>query len=258
MIVAARLQSLMDANGLSQSGLARRVGVTQATIYKLLSGVSVTSRHLPKIARALGTTAAYLEGEIDDPDAGAPTTPELTWAERDLLERVRRLSGRDFALLLQLTNRLLESAEGATPSRRVEDMLPPEGALIPMFEGLLLAMDRSQSVDAQAELLARRLPIGLAQLRDLVTADGRPIKDELRPDAIRLEDALPPVGALAQMFAGLLMAMDLSAPVDEQARLLAQRLPIGLSQLQDLQPASATGADTKPRRARSTRAPARP
>lgn len=59
------------------------------------------------------------------------------------------------------------------------------------------------------------------------------------------ELVLPPEAALARMFEALLVAMDRSAPLDEQARLLAQRLPIGLSQLRDLLPASATAADTK-------------
>ena len=67
--------------------------------------------------------------------------------------------------------------------------------------------------------------------------------------------ALPPERALARMFEGLLRAMDREAPLDEQARLLAQRLPIGLSQLRDLLPAAPIAAEAKSPSSRPIRAP---
>lgn len=136
MIVPERLKELMELRGLSQSELGRRVGVSQATIYKLLVGESFGTRHLHKIARELLTTPAYLAGEIDDPDEGAPPPPPAAQYQ---------------AVTLQV-------------------LLPGEEALAEMFEGLLEAMDRSAPLDEQALLLARRLPIGLAQLRDLLPA----------------------------------------------------------------------------------------
>ena len=65
--------------------------------------------------------------------------------------------------------------------------------------------------------------------------------------AITLQVLLPGEAALAQMFEGLLMAMDRDLPLDEQARLLAQRLPTGLSQLRDLMPALPKPAASKPK-----------
>jgi transcriptional regulator with XRE-family HTH domain len=53
---------------------------------------------------------------------------------------------------------------------------------------------------------------------------------------VTLQVALPSEPALARMFEGLLRTLDRSRPLDEQALLLAQRLPIGLSQLRDLIP----------------------
>jgi transcriptional regulator with XRE-family HTH domain len=255
-MIGDRIEERRKARGLTQAELARRANVPQQTMNGLIKKPYQWSPHLPRIARALGTTIEYLIGEVADPDSNAPAEPELSHEEQKLISAFRSLRSPTRRLVLHLVNELPKDEARDLKGSKVQ--LPGEGALIPMFEGLLLAMDRSQSVDAQAELLARRLPIGLAQLRDLVTSDGKPIDDGLPSGTIRLEDALPPVDALAQMFAGLLMAMDLAAPVDEQARLLAQRLPTGLSQLQDLQPAAAKGADPKPRRARSTRAPARP
>ena len=125
----------MLQRGLSQSELGRRVGVAQATIYKLVKGESYGSKYLHVIARELGTTPAYLTGEIDDPDAGAPPP------------------------------------QPARPARiMLEVGLPPENALAKMFEALLRMMPDDADLDERALLLARRLPIGLSQLRDLIPA----------------------------------------------------------------------------------------
>jgi phage repressor protein C with HTH and peptisase S24 domain len=44
----------------------------------LIAGKSAGSSHLHKIARELGTTAAYLVGETDDPDENALPVPSAT------------------------------------------------------------------------------------------------------------------------------------------------------------------------------------
>jgi phage repressor protein C with HTH and peptisase S24 domain len=82
-----RLKSRMKERGFSQSELARRVQVTQSSIYSLVSGDAYGSKHLHKIARVLGTTPAWLEGETDDPDEGAlpDPTPELIAEQLDLV-----------------------------------------------------------------------------------------------------------------------------------------------------------------------------
>ncbi|WCM29211.1 helix-turn-helix domain-containing protein [Sphingomonas sp. QA11] len=75
MIISERVRSLMEARGLSQSELARRVQVTQGAIAKIVNSNPGGSSHLHKIARELGTTASYLTGETDDPAEGALPTP---------------------------------------------------------------------------------------------------------------------------------------------------------------------------------------
>lgn len=74
-IIAERLAAVMKARGVSQSDLARMVGVQQGTISKIIVGHTSNSRYLLRIARELGTTPAYLEGEIDDAGADAPPPP---------------------------------------------------------------------------------------------------------------------------------------------------------------------------------------
>lgn len=130
VINAARMRDRMVLKGLSQSELARRVGVSQATIYNLVSGKGYGSTHLHKIARELETTPAYLTGETDDPDLNAPPPPAP--APRPIMMAVT---------------------------------LPSEDALTVMFKALLAGIDRSLGEDVQARLLARRLPIGLEQLQ---------------------------------------------------------------------------------------------
>ena len=157
----------MEARGLSQSELGRRVGVSQATIYKLLVGESFGTRHLHKIARELLTTPAYLAGETDDPEEGAPAPPELRHEERELLEFARGISAPNRAALMQLVRALPKDELPAAAANREEVSLPPERALAEMFEALLTGIDHLPK-DEKARFLAQRLPIGLSQLRDLM------------------------------------------------------------------------------------------
>lgn len=139
-MIGARIKERLGAVGISQSELARRVGITQGTIAGLISGRSRSSSHLHKIARALRTTPAYLEGEIDDPAEDATAPPPIPPIH---------------LVTMQVA-------------------LPPERALARMFEGLLRVMDRAAPLDEQALLLAQRLPIGLSQLQNLLPAEVTP------------------------------------------------------------------------------------
>src|SRR3546814_3039756 len=67
MIMADRLTQRMEDCRVSQSELARIVGISQSAIWKLTSGGGQGSKHLHKIAAALQTTPEYLTGEVDDP-----------------------------------------------------------------------------------------------------------------------------------------------------------------------------------------------
>jgi len=75
MTVGERIAKLRADLGLSQSELARRANVSQATIAKLEKGFTSGSSHLHRIARELRTTPEYLTGETDDPAEGALPAP---------------------------------------------------------------------------------------------------------------------------------------------------------------------------------------
>lgn len=77
MISADRLRKLLAARRITQAELARRVGVTQPTIAKILARPG-GSKYLHAIARELETTTGYLLGEIDDPSPDAIPLPSAT------------------------------------------------------------------------------------------------------------------------------------------------------------------------------------
>ncbi|MEZ0495424.1 helix-turn-helix domain-containing protein [Sphingomonas sp. IW22] len=109
-----RIRAIMAEREISQSELARRVGVSQQTIFKLTHGISQNSRFLHKVARELGTTPAYLTGETDDPDEDAPAAPEMTSDEAELLQLYRALEPKDRAALAQLARTIATSAHSPT------------------------------------------------------------------------------------------------------------------------------------------------
>ena len=88
MTLGDRIAERMAALGVSQSELARRIGVSQPAIGKLVNGQSTNSRYLHLIARELGTTPQYLTGETDDPNEGALPlpTPDLISEQLGLVE----------------------------------------------------------------------------------------------------------------------------------------------------------------------------
>lgn len=116
MDLAGRIVERLAVLGMSQSELARRVGVRQSTINGLTRGEQRSTTKLHQIARELGTTPAYLQGETDDPDADAP---ELDAESRALVEQFAHLAPADRRALLQIARSM--AAGGAPPSDTVHE-----------------------------------------------------------------------------------------------------------------------------------------
>lgn len=156
-MIGDRIKLRLEALGMSQSALARAIGVTQGTINSLVSGRSRSSSHLHVIARELQTTIAYLTGETDDPDAGPQTPASLPADDRNLLGLFAALNGSDRAVIVKVVQAYVEKE--ARPPALVK--LPDELTLTAMFRGILDHVDASLSKDEQAQLLAELLPIAL-------------------------------------------------------------------------------------------------
>lgn len=111
MIIGSRIEERLKVVGISQAELARRVKLQQSTINGLIRGGQQSSTRLPQIARELGTTAAYLTGETDDPHAETPDLM-LSSDERELIDNMRVLAPNDRASFMGLARSL---AAAATP-----------------------------------------------------------------------------------------------------------------------------------------------
>lgn len=133
--VADRLQEALDGAGWSQGRLARTVGVTQGAISQILLGKTLRSKFLPEIAEVLGVSLRWLAGEDVPKDPLTPPPPRVAPSPQIVMMGVT---------------------------------MPPERALVRMFEGLLAGIDPDVPRDELALLLGQRLPIGLSQLRDLL------------------------------------------------------------------------------------------
>lgn len=151
MTLGERIEAGRVAIGISQAELARRVGIRQSTMNSLINGDSRSSRSIVAIARELGTTPAYLTGEIDDPDKDSPPP---------------RAEPRVQFVTLQVA-------------------LPSEAALADMFEAQLRVYGDLSGAEL-ARALAKRLPSGLARLREAPLIE--PSVEDHAPPA---EDELP-------------------------------------------------------------------
>lgn len=85
MSIGARIREKLDALGINQTELARRVGVSQPTINALIRGENSGSKHLHRIAAELETSPAWLAGETDD-DVPVSTPPSAMIALADKLD----------------------------------------------------------------------------------------------------------------------------------------------------------------------------
>lgn len=113
MIYPDRIAARMDELGLSQGELARRVGVSQPTIFKVLRGNKAGSRHLHQIARELRTTVAYIIGETDDPTAELPDE-SFSSQERDWIDLLRVVETEDRKAIIRLTRTAAQRSASTT------------------------------------------------------------------------------------------------------------------------------------------------
>ncbi|WP_294642962.1 S24 family peptidase [uncultured Aureimonas sp.] len=197
MTLATRLKARMDEVGMSQAELARRLGLAQPTIAKLVSGASQRTSHLHRIARELSTTPAYLIGETEDPSEGAVPLPTL--------ETVLEQFGQVFVPLLDLSELVGGPSTTATPRfepfrrERIEPMIRGRFDQVFAFEmqgdameptlrhGTLCLVDRAQDrivMQDEIYVVAVQSMIAVKRVRAkpdgsfVLMADNRAIPDD--------------------------------------------------------------------------------
>ena len=119
MVIGQRIEERLMVVQMSQAALGRRVGLNQSTINGLIRGDQRSSTKLHEIARALGTTSAYLSGETDDPRSDQPDV-QISHEEQDWIDLLRQLLPKDRNAVIQLTRSLARNA----PSPTVHDNRP--------------------------------------------------------------------------------------------------------------------------------------
>ncbi len=112
--LASRIRAARLAQGLTQEQLAHSVGVTRSAVAQWETGrAGQVGNNLVRIARALGTSAAYLLS--GDQDAGAAPLP-LRGDEMALLRAYRDCTTEDRALLVRTAVRLARLTGSLDPT----------------------------------------------------------------------------------------------------------------------------------------------
>lgn len=124
-MIGARIEQLLGKRGMSQSELARRVGLRQSTINGLIAGEQRSTTKLHLIARELGTTAAFLEGETDDPDAGAspPAAPRLQLVTMPVALPTEEALAEAFGAVLQVSAEMSQAELARELAKRLPTLL---------------------------------------------------------------------------------------------------------------------------------------
>ncbi len=87
-----RVKSRMAQLGLSQSAVARALGLKAPSISRLANGKHGQTRHIFGLARVLRTTPDYLTGLVEDPEQDVELGRHLTADQEEWLDLYERLT----------------------------------------------------------------------------------------------------------------------------------------------------------------------
>ena len=113
--MAQRIKDLRQSKGLTLEQVADVVGVGKSTVRKWETGMIANMKRdkIADLAKALGTTPAYLMGWEDDDSENniSPSEPQLTEGEKVLLDLFNRVPEDQQQLVLQMIRAALGSRE---------------------------------------------------------------------------------------------------------------------------------------------------
>ena len=108
--MAQRIKQLRKEKGLTLEQVADVVGVGKSTVRKWETGMIANMKRdkIALLAKALGTTPAYLMGWKEPDKEVSPSEPTLTEGERMMLELFRRIPEDRQAAALELLRAALK------------------------------------------------------------------------------------------------------------------------------------------------------
>lgn len=112
--MAQRIKQLRQDRGLTLEQVAEVVGVGKSTVRKWETGMIANMRRdkIADLARALGTTPAYLMGWKEEEDKkDSPNDLPITEGEKMLLSLFRKIPESDQEMVLQMIRVALGSRE---------------------------------------------------------------------------------------------------------------------------------------------------
>ena len=111
--MAQRIRTLRKERQLTLEQVADIVGVGKSTVRKWETGMIANMKRdkIALLAKALGTTPAYLMGWKEETDSAAPDELQLTEGEQMLIDLFRRVPEDQQQLVLQMIRAALGSRE---------------------------------------------------------------------------------------------------------------------------------------------------
>ena len=108
--MAKRIKELRKAKGLTLEQVADVVGVGKSTVRKWETGMIANMRRdkIADLAKALGTTPAYLMGWKEEETKKVPDERQLTEAEKKMLELFRKLPADRQVYALEVLEALIK------------------------------------------------------------------------------------------------------------------------------------------------------
>lgn len=188
MAIGKQIERRLEVLGWTQAELARVAKLPQSTVNSIVRKDPRMTPHLSKLAAALRVPADAL---TSDNATASPEAQALSPEQAEWLAAFEDVSDPDRATLLRVAramrqdngephrDELADADDGKrealeqppAPNYReftLPVLFPPEYALTRMFEALLAMVDPAAPTEEQALLLAKNLPVGLSQLRDLL------------------------------------------------------------------------------------------
>lgn len=176
--VGKRLAYVMEIRGLSQSDLARQVGVRQQTIYKLCVGLTHSTRCMRKLATALRVSEEWLAtghgnknlifGQLANPEESELIIPILK--PKDIGSYFCKIKDEDI-VIFDDTQPLLKVVCGGSPHSYAlkmegDSMNNPSGAPS-LLESALVIVDPHKSIKP-FDIIVGQVEVGAPVIRQYV------------------------------------------------------------------------------------------